>query len=270
MTPCNKLIGNYAHKCAYYAQKVPSCVARFAMRTIGRNFNANRSTRTETPSERDWPGCDDSQNSDGRASGQHQVGPGAVGQGGSKGKGGRVDAGTPVGDCQGSGGSAVGVMANHDARAIANEFLRRRGTEVWPQQLSIQKLTYIAHGWNLVVNGEPLIEEIPEAWDNGPVFRSIWNHIKDYGYRGKHCTLVDPITKEEFFEPLTPSETGVIDHVWAKYGGKLSSELSDMTHRLGTPWYNAYFGRHRNAPLSNEDISRHYYELAIAGRAHRQ
>lgn len=164
---------------------------------------------------------------------------------------------------------SVGAMPNHSALAIANEFLRRRGSDAWPQQLSIQKLTYIAHGWNLAINGEPLVAEQPQAWDNGPVFRSIWDHIKEHGYRGAHCTLVDPMTKTEFEEPLSDKERAVIDHVWAKYGSKSSSELSAMTHQVNTPWYKAYFGRHKNAILDNKEIRQHYVELGLAGRAAR-
>jgi uncharacterized phage-associated protein len=125
-------------------------------------------------------------------------------------------------------------MPNHDPRAIANEFLRRRASAAWPQQLSIQKLTYIAHGWNLAINDEPLVSETPEAWDNGPVFRAIWDHIKEYGYRGDFCTLVDPRSKEVISAHFSPEERAVIDHVWAKYGDFNSDELSDMTrHTLG-------------------------------------
>ncbi|MCV3765655.1 Panacea domain-containing protein [Rhizobium sp. TRM95796] len=157
-------------------------------------------------------------------------------------------------------------MPNHDARAIANEFLRRRDSDTWPKQLPIQKLTYIAHGWNLAINGEPLIDEVPQAWDNGPVFRSVWNHIKDFGYRGKKYTLLEPVSGEEITANLTPGEKAIIDHVWKKYGSKSSVELSDMTHQVGTPWYKAYFGNRKNAPLSNDDIKDHYIKLALAGR----
>ena len=157
-------------------------------------------------------------------------------------------------------------MPNHDARAIANEFLRRRDSTSWPRQLSIPKLEYIAHGWNLAINGEPLIVEATQAWDNGPVYRSIWDHIKDYGDQGPNNTLIDPFTKEEIREPLSKKERAIIDHVWTKYGDKSSAELSDMTHQIGSPWYRAFFGKHRNAPLSNSDIRQHYIKLAMAGR----
>ena len=154
----------------------------------------------------------------------------------------------------------------HSAKAIVNEFLRRRKDTAWPQQMHIQKLAYIAHGWNLAINGEPLIDEQPQAWDNGPVFRSVWDHIRDFGYRGENNTLVDPVSREEIKTDLSPSEKQIIDAVWKRYGPISASKLSDMTHEPGTPWYTAYFGRHRNARLDNEEIREHYTQIAMAGR----
>ena len=78
----------------------------------------------------------------------------------------------------------------------------------------LQKLVYIAHGWNLAICGEPLIEEAPEAWDNGPVYRSIWDHIRDHGYGGPNCTLTKPDSREPILENLTPVEDSIIQHVW--------------------------------------------------------
>jgi uncharacterized phage-associated protein len=160
-------------------------------------------------------------------------------------------------------------MANYSAKAIVNEFLHRRGGGTWPQQMYIQKLAYIAHGWNLAINNEPLIAEQPEAWDNGPVFRSVWDHIRDYGYRGRDYALVDPLTSEEFKADLKPDERAVIDHVWRKYGLKSADDLSGMTHEPDTPWYKAYLTRGRNALLSNAEIADHYVKLAMAGRENR-
>src|SRR5690348_15136296 len=102
-------------------------------------------------------------------------------------------------------------MPNYSATAIANEFLRRRGESVSPAQMLVQKLAYIANGWNLAINGEPLIRENAEAWDNGPVYRSIWDHIRDFGYRGDHCTLLDPVTNQEINVRLAEQEVSVID-----------------------------------------------------------
>lgn len=133
----------------------------------------------------------------------------------------------------------------------------------------LHKLVYIAHGWNLAINGVPLIAERPEAWDNGPVYRSLWDHIRNFGYRGRHNTLVDPISGEEIRESLTDEEASVIQHVWRKYGKYSATELSKMTHEANTPWFKAYFSRGRNSSLNNEEIRAHYIKLALAGREQR-
>jgi len=171
----------------------------------------------------------------------------------------------PQGDCSKSRCGAVELMPNYRPEAIANEFLRRRSDDTWPSQVILHKLTYLAHGWNLAINNEPLVVDRPEAWDGGPVFRRIWDHIKKYGYRGKNCALINPETDEEYAVQLTAEEAAVVDHVWRKYGHMTPRELSDMTHEPGTPWSNAYLKR-RNEVISNIDIKKHYVRLALAGR----
>ena len=156
-------------------------------------------------------------------------------------------------------------MPNHSAVGVANEFLRRRGSSSWPQQMLIQKLSYIAHGWNLAINGEALIEELPEAWDNGPVYRGIWNAIKEFGYSPDGCLLKGP-EGQIVVEKFNDSESAIIEHVWKKYSNYSASQLSRMTHEPDTPWSLAYFGRGRNTDLVNSEIKKHYVDLALAGR----
>ena len=151
----------------------------------------------------------------------------------------------------------------HDARAIANEFLKLNGGPM--NQMKLQKLVYMAHGWNLAIRNEPLVSGRFEAWDGGPVMRSIWNHIRDFGFSTVNGLLGRSVDKP-FEESLTPEERGIIEHVWNKYGGFTGLQLSQMTHQPGTPWTNTYFGEGRNRPLSNDDIKQHFTELALAGR----
>jgi uncharacterized phage-associated protein len=158
-------------------------------------------------------------------------------------------------------------VANHSSLAIANEFLRRHGAETLPSHLQLQKLVYMAHGWNLAINGEPLVAEPVQAWDNGPVFRKIWDHIRDFGFGGKTRLLENPQTKKPFIAHLTPDETAVIDHVWKKYGVFSGLELSRMTHEPETPWSKTYFCNGKNASISNEIIKNHYVDLAMKGRS---
>ena len=160
-------------------------------------------------------------------------------------------------------------MPSFTPEAIANEFLRRRNDDTWPPQMYVQKLTYIAHGWNLAINNQPLIRERAQAWDNGPVYRSMWDQIKEYGYNGPSCTLVNFFSGKPFSAALSSDERAVIEHVWKKYGGKTAPELSEMTHERGTPWYKAYYFRGRNSELSDDEIKAHYVKLARLGREQR-
>lgn len=158
-------------------------------------------------------------------------------------------------------------MPNQRPEAIANEFLRRRGSNSFPEQMYIQKLTYIAHGWNLAILNEPLSVSAPEAWDKGPVFREIWDHIRDFGLRGPNCEMVDPSTSQIIQGNFSPDETRIIDSVWQRYGRLTGYQLSQMTHEPNTPWSYAYLGRGRNSPLFADEIRAHYLALANAGRA---
>lgn len=156
-------------------------------------------------------------------------------------------------------------MPNHHSLAVANEFAAKSAA-VLPQ-MKLQKLVYIAHGWNLAINHAPLISDRIEAWDGGPVIRTIWNHIRDCGYDFSNKFFKNSFTQEPWKADLSERERSVIDHVWSKYSGYSGTELSNLTHQPGTPWSNAYFGRGRNAALLDSDIEKHFTELGRAGRA---
>jgi len=155
-------------------------------------------------------------------------------------------------------------MPNHDPRAIANEFIKLNGGNM--NQMKLQKLVYISHGWNLAINRAHLVSGKIEAWDGGPVMRVIWNHLRDFGLNAVGG-LMGRAKDEPFEADLTNSERAIIDHVWKRYGEYTGLELSEITHEPGTPWSNAYFGRGRNSSLVPSDIQQHFVELALAGRA---
>lgn len=153
-------------------------------------------------------------------------------------------------------------MPDYAPAAIANAFVDLAGHSL--PQMKLQKLTYIADGWNLAIAGVPLVNVQPEAWDNGPVFRGIWDRIRDLG-----VTVAGKVRDYDGSVPvaqLSPSEEAVIQHVWRKYGGKSAAELSAMTHQPNTPWTRAYYSKGRNARIPNDDIRAHYLALAQAGR----
>lgn len=70
----------------------------------------------------------------------------------------------------------------YSSLAIANEFLIRAHKQgISLNQMQLQKLVYIAHGANLAINGEPLIEDGIEAWDYGTVIRRLRDALKKHG-----------------------------------------------------------------------------------------
>ncbi len=113
----------------------------------------------------------------------------------------------------------------HPAAAIANEFLKRAQAE--GRQLThmhMQKLVYIAHGWNLAVNNEPLIDEPFQAWDYGPVVPSLYRALREYGAGPvgrliKVGDVFDTYDETDLTARLEPSEVRVIDQIWNDFKG---------------------------------------------------
>src|SRR5688500_13512830 len=91
---------------------------------------------------------------------------------------------------------------------IANEFIRLAANEGRKlDQLQLQALIYIAHGWSLAIHGQPLTGDRPEAWEFGPVYRRVADALARYGRRlvteqiassgdGANSNAVDPNTSD--------------------------------------------------------------------------
>lgn len=164
--------------------------------------------------------------------------------------------------------------------AIANEFLKRPDGVGTLTQMQLQKLTYIAHGWNLALNDSRLVSDDLEAWDYGPVFPMLYNHAKYFGklpiprliaerdddrvsfFIGNQAAHGSPYKAK-----LSPEESEVIDKVWDRYKNYSAFKLSDLTHKPGTPWYETYFGKGKSAVIDDDLIQEHYLELAKSGAA---
>jgi uncharacterized phage-associated protein len=159
----------------------------------------------------------------------------------------------------------------HSSLAIANEFLTRAQAERRPlTQMQLQKLVYLAHGWNLAVNGSELIEDEIEAWDYGPVIRKLYNVLAKYGNE----KITKPIKWSDDYsvpadqtdvaaEELDPKEKAVIDKVWEDYRGFEAFQLSALTHEPRTPWAKSY-EKCRNRAIDNNLIWDYFADLASA------
>lgn len=157
----------------------------------------------------------------------------------------------------------------YDARAIANEFIKRaRRDGMALTNMQLQKLPYIAHGWSLALFGRPLItNESAQAWKYGPVYPSLYDSLSLYG-AGAVTDFIHENDKiigaRERGSPVTANltwrQSAFLDTIWEKYRGLTAWQLSDLTHRHGTPWSLARRRGDRSALLDNE-IEKHYRAL---------
>src|ERR1700730_5601623 len=158
----------------------------------------------------------------------------------------------------------------HSPLAIANEFIKRAlaaGKKLTPMQL--QKLLYLAHGWNLAVTGNPLIDDKFEAWEWGPVNRRLYEALRAFGAqpvdRLLHWGEDSPFSSGEpagvAIQEMTDEEGAVIDRSWRAYGDYPAFALSALTHEQGTPWAKTY-RKGRNRAVSNNEIQEYFIRLA--------
>ena len=161
----------------------------------------------------------------------------------------------------------------YSAKAVANYFISKYGKHgITP--LKIQKLVYIAHGWNYAFSDDPLInDEKAEAWPYGPVFPSIYQEFK---YRG-NMPIIDLATELDFerledghVTPYTPQipdsdlkTCKLLDGIWKIYGKYTGSQLSEICHKVDSPWYKTRKAKPelRNAHIRNSVIREHYVQL---------
>jgi uncharacterized phage-associated protein len=144
----------------------------------------------------------------------------------------------------------------YDPKTIAEWFVHRAEREgEFLTQMKLQKLVYISHGWSLGLFDKPLINEQVQAWKWGPVIPPLY---KEYAKWGRM-----PIVCEKRDAPkLPPLVKALLEKMWSVYHGFTAAQLSDMTHRQGTPWSKVYRDGVAGIPIPNSLIAKHYKELA--------
>lgn len=130
-------------------------------------------------------------------------------------------------------------MKTFPAIIVANYFVKKSIDEEMPiSNLKVNKLVYLSHGWHLGIHKEPLIREDVEAWQFGPVVRSVYDAFKKYGKR----RITEPATtgfSEEMKEIGELADAGTIkflNSIWNYYRDWSGWQLSALTHEDDSPW----------------------------------
>lgn len=169
-------------------------------------------------------------------------------------------------------------VSAYRAETIANHFIEmaeKKGESL--TQMKLQKLVFYAHGWHLAIRDKPLIDESIEAWRYGPVIRSLYNSFKHF--RNDPVSVVSNADFDCFDDNgHVPSidETGNLDHmftkllleaIWNKLGGLDAIQLSNLTHKPGTPWSDTvakYSGQlPRGIDIDDDLIKKYFKEHAV-------
>lgn len=153
-------------------------------------------------------------------------------------------------------------------KSVANNFLQWDFTNgvASTTPMKMQKLVYLAHGWNLAINDCPLVDENFEAWPYGPVEEDLYHMFKQY--RNNPITdyakswvgdvekaFVVPASATYFYE--------IFDRVISKYAHFTALQLSALTHQDGTPW--SITRANGWSEIPNDLIRDHFRGLAAHG-----
>ena len=150
--------------------------------------------------------------------------------------------------------SVIDTEFSRAPEVIAEQILWiRRDIDTTPMQ--VLKLTYFSHGWMLGLHDQTLIYEPVEAWQYGPVIPSIYHRYK--AFRGDPIDLV-PIDRSE---QLTVDQQRVVNDVVEVYREASAIQLSNISHKAGSPW-DMVMNRHGpSTVIPNRLIQEHYKRL---------
>lgn len=142
----------------------------------------------------------------------------------------------------------------YDARQIANWFIERAANDGRALSImSLLKLAYIAHGWNLEMRKTPLFSNKIEAWRYGPVIRDVYNAFRPQGINPTKLDASFPV-------PSDAADVGFLEQIYQIYGGMSPFRLSELTHEAGGPWETASKLGGSYAEIPNDLILGHYVQ----------
>lgn len=155
---------------------------------------------------------------------------------------------------------------SYSSAAIANYFIKKATEqERVLSPLKLIKLVYLAHGWHLALEKEPLINEPIVAWQYGPVIASLYHRFKKFG--NDNITEYAPVNVSDEKHLTTSKNTlALLDRVWEVYNKLTAIQLSNLTHEKNSPWdiaWNQQKGKDNyNHAISDQIIQGYYTEQA--------
>ncbi len=119
--------------------------------------------------------------------------------------------------------------------------------EISISHLKLQKLLYYIQAWHLVYfSKNQIFDEVPEAWVNGPVYRSVYNKFKDFQMYNRLEYKKDKLDKLESeykdsidkLNVLSKNQIEFLNAVIGNYATMSHDKLVLLTHSED-PWNKA-------------------------------
>lgn len=136
--------------------------------------------------------------------------------------------------------------------------------------LKLQKVLYYTQAWHLVYFDDFIFDEQPEAWVNGPVYRSVYEHFKELGTYNDINLVNNPqndietIFKEKSDKlSLSNHQRDFLASILTHYGTMSHDKLVMLTHSE-LPWNEAREGldpfTYSDRKINFDTMKRYYKE----------
>lgn len=141
------------------------------------------------------------------------------------------------------------------------KFASENGYEI--SHLKLQKLLYFFNGEYLVQTDRPLIDEIFEAWQYGPIIRKVFDFYKDFGGKPLETHYFPVVIRETKESKIFVVEDkdgefwDIFKASWLKYGHLSAEQLSTLAHSTDSPWKKCKW---LYEPLNTDTIKSHFKE----------
>lgn len=152
-------------------------------------------------------------------------------------------------------------LKRYDVLRVAEHFLYLDTSESRASELitamKLQKLLYYAQGYSLALHGEPLFDEVIQAWPHGPVAPMVYRAYSTYG--------------RQYIPPPSNYDPDILDNetltllgmVQEKYGPYGAWDLRQMTHKE-----RPYTATAKNAIITT-DLMHEYFSQELRPAARR-
>lgn len=125
---------------------------------------------------------------------------------------------------------------------VSNNLLKRSFDEnLRMSPMKLQKLLYFVAAEFAKKTGTPLLDEDFQAWQYGPVVRSVFDEFR--GFRGNSISAYGKDAQGKAYtidESRNPQLKAALDRVWAASKLQNAVALSRLTHAPESGWRKAY------------------------------